>query len=238
MRFLARFVTRCAHGFVIHSESDRSALARSYGIADRPVAVIPHGPYDHYRLPDAGQPLRAAPPEACNLLFFGLIRPYKGLEDAVRAFEALCDESPSDFWLTVVGETWERWTLPGELIGASRHSDRITFVNRYVTDAEAARFFAGADVVVLPYRRGSASGTLHAAMALGLPVVATAVGGLREATTHYEGAVLTAPDDAKALEDALRRASTLRGMRFRDPHSWQRNVAKLLELFGAIERDR
>ena len=89
----------------------------------------------------------------------------------------------------MVGETWEGWTLPAELIAASPAADRITLVNRYVTDAEVDRFFAEADVVVLPYRRSSASGPLHIAMSHGLPVVVTAVGGLVEAAEHYSGTV-------------------------------------------------
>ncbi len=79
---------------------------------------------------------------------------------------------PRRFRLTVVGETWENWTLPAELIAASPHGERISFVNRYVSDAEAAAFYAAADAVVLPYRRGSASGPLQIAMSHGVARVA------------------------------------------------------------------
>ena len=72
----------------------------------------------------------------------------------VEAFSALGPE----YRLTIVGETWEGWTMPAELIAASPVADRIAFVNRYVADAEVDRYFAEADMVVLPYRRSSASG--------------------------------------------------------------------------------
>ena len=69
------------------------------------------------------------------------------------------------YWLTVVGETWEGYTLPAERIAASRHGARITFVNRYVHDADPDAYLRGADAVMLPYRRSSLSGPLHVAMA-------------------------------------------------------------------------
>jgi glycosyltransferase involved in cell wall biosynthesis len=112
---------------------------------------------------------------------FGLIRPYKELENLIMAFDTLPENEITRYWLTIVGETWEGWTVPADLIKRSRHRDRITFVNRFVSDAEAVEFFAGADAVVLPYHRSSASGPLHIAMRCGLPVVVTHVGCMSEA---------------------------------------------------------
>lgn len=223
VQLLAPALMRLASGFVLHSEYDRPIVERRFAIGGRPVALIPHGPYDHYRA-DQSETLRVAPASACNLLFFGVIRPFKGLEDLVRAFDGLGSEEVEGYWLTVVGETWEGWTLPGRLIAASRHRDRITFVNRYVADREVAGHFAGADVVVLPYHRSSASGPLHVAMSHGLPVVVASVGGLVEAVAGYEGAIPVPPRQPDSLRRALRRARELRGTRFADPHSWERTV--------------
>ena len=111
----------------------------------------------------------------------------------------------------VVGETWEGWTLPLELIERSPYRDDIELVNRYVTDQEAAGYFQRADVVALPYLRSSASGPLAIAQAYGLPVVVTAVGGLVEAAADYTGAVsgpAWQPDD---LARGLLAAADLRG---------------------------
>mgnify|MGYP003442010432 CR=1 FL=1 len=133
------------------------------------LEVAPHGPYDHMSV--AEQPVRDANDQVTRLLCFGLIRPYKGTEDAVLALDLMSAEDAADFHLTVVGETWENWDLPAEKIAVSKYRDRIDFVNRYVTDEEAVNYFASADVLVLPYRRGSASGPLHIAMATGLAIV-------------------------------------------------------------------
>jgi glycosyltransferase involved in cell wall biosynthesis len=125
----------------------------------------------------------------------------------------------------VVGETWEGWDLPASLIAGSPAADRITFVNRYVTDAEVDAFFAGAELVVLPYRRSSASGPLHIAMSHGLPVVVTAVGGLVEAAEGYPGARFAPPGQPEALAGAIREAAALTGRRYADPSSWDQTVA-------------
>lgn len=232
-RVLGGLLTVLADGYVIHSEFDRPALERQYRIGRKPVSVIPHGPFGHHRTP-TGTVNREAPDEACNFVFFGTIRPYKGVEDLVAAFEQLADQEPSRYWLTVLGETWEGWTLPTEMVERSRHRHRITLVNRYLTDDEASAWLAGADVSVLPYRRSSASGPLHLSMSLGLPTVVTAVGGLPEAVSNYGGAVLAPARDPCGLAEAMLLAAPMRGVRYDDPHSWDGSVDGLLGLVREI----
>jgi glycosyltransferase involved in cell wall biosynthesis/GT2 family glycosyltransferase len=232
VRRCGRWLMSMADAYVVHSEFDRVALAKSFAIAQRPVRVVRHGPFSHYAVADS-TPLREAPEDACNILFFGTIRPYKGLEDLVQAFESLVNDGER-CWLTVVGETWEDWTHPIELIEASEHRDRITLVNRYVSDAEASRWFAGADVVSLPYRRSSASGPLHMTMDAGLPVVVSDVGGLGEATRGYDGAVLVPAADPDSLREGLHKAIALRGRSFTDASSWADNADAVLGLLEAL----
>lgn len=219
-----------ADAYIVHSEFDREALDKSYDIGQRPVRVVRHGPFSHYAVAESTR-LREAPEGMCNFLFFGTIRPYKGLEDLVQAFELLAHDD-ENCWLTVVGETWEDWTQPIEMIEASKYRDRITLVNHYVSDAEVSRWFAGADIVSLPYRRSSASGPLHLTMDAGLPVVVTDVGGLTEAVHGYDGAVLVPGADPARLRDGLREAMTLRGIRFEDESSWVDNADTVLELLA------
>ncbi len=234
-------------GFVVHSEYDRGILEEHYKLGERPVALIPHGPYNQYvgTATGAAQGYAGATASVtqgeehaavCRLLFFGTIRPFKGLEDLLTAFDALSPAEAARYRLTVVGETWEGWTLPEELIARSPHRARITFINRYVHDDEVGDFFAAADVVVLPYHRSSASGPLQIAMSTGLPVIVTAVGGLREAVSGYAGAITIPPKDPEALRAALPRAAALRGQRFADPHSWTRTVQRYDALFAQLGR--
>ncbi|WP_156753620.1 glycosyltransferase [Actinokineospora pegani] len=224
-----------ASGALVHNQHDLDLLRSAHGPAfdHLAVEVAPHGPYDHLPEPAA---VAAGEPEVTRLLFFGLIRPYKGVEDLVSAFNALTPEQASRFRLTVVGETWEGWTKPAELIAASPHADRVEFVNRYVSDAEAGAFFAAADALVLPYRRGSASGPLQIAMSRGVHVLLYAVGGLVEAVADYAGARLLPPDDVDALRAALLELAPRRGERFADPHSWSATTAALGALAVRVGR--
>ena len=218
-----------ADASVVHSEHDRALVCERYAIASSAVEVIPHAVYDQYA---------SATPRAdiggddgcCRLLYFGVIRPFKGVEDLVRAFDSMPPDEASRFALTVVGETWEGHALPGELIERSPYRDRISFVNRYVDDDEVATLFGEADVVVLPYHRSSQSGPLHIALALGLPVVVSAVGGLVEATAGYAGAVLVEPRQPDSLLAGIRRAAGLRGQRFTTGSTWDESARRYAAL--------
>jgi glycosyltransferase involved in cell wall biosynthesis len=228
-RWMIKPLLRLTSGVVVHSRFDLVALREVYGLGQVPAQIALHGPYDHHAVvPAARRPAEAG---VCRLLFFGTIRPYKGLEDLVEAFAEL----PAGYHLTVVGETWEGWDRPARLIAESPAADRITLVNRYVADTEVDHYFGAADVVVLPYRRSSASGPLHIAMSHGLPVVVTSVGGLVEAADGYSGAVMTPAASPGDLAVAIERAAGLTGRRHADPSSWERTVsayARLLEEIG------
>ena len=236
-----RLLLRLCQGCVLHSEADRQMLTSGGVALDMPVSISPHGPYDQYRETNPRDPaaaeaiatVRQAPrPAVLNLLFFGTIRPYKGLEDLLAVFNGLSRAEAAGFWLTVVGETWGGCTEPARLIAASPHHERITFLNTYVPDEVAAAAFAHADVVVLPYRRSASSGPLHVAMSWGLPVVVTDVGGLREAARGYGGAVFVPPRDTAGLRAGIMRAAAMAGQRFKDPGDWGRNVTAVLQAAG------
>ena len=226
---------RLAAGVVVHSEFDRE-LVQSRLAVDRQVAeVIPHGPYDEGARPDPTV-LRRADTGDREILWFGVIRPYKGLEDLVEAFDLLDAHEVANLRLTVVGETWEGWTRPIEAVAESRYASRISLVNRYVTDQELAGYLARAHAVALPYRRSSSSGPLAMAMAHGLPVIVSEVGGLVEAARDYEGAVFVAPGDVKALAEAIRAVVAETGEHhYTPPTSWDETEQGFARLFQRLQ---
>jgi glycosyltransferase involved in cell wall biosynthesis len=224
---------RNVDGHLVHSEYDLALLRGTYDLPGERVAIAPHGPYDHHR----GQEIDSAPVERVGdfvFLYFGIIRPYKGVEDLVAAFDLLPASVREKSRLVIVGETWEGWTLPLDAVAASPNADRITVVNRYVEDSEVAEHFAAADAVVLPYRRSSSSGPLHIAMSSGLPVIVSSVGGLVEAAGDYAGATFVPPADPAALAEKLAELPASRGARFTDPHSWDHTVDAYSHLFARI----
>jgi len=244
---VARSVTRAmkvllrnVDGHVMHSQYDLDLLRQTYDLPDERVSIAAHGPYDHHReTPRSDGEVVPGANDADSdfvFLYFGVVRPYKGVEDLIAAFDLLPAEVRDRCRLVLVGETWEGWTAPQEAIAASPNADRIEFVDRYVTDAEVAEHFARADAVVLPYHRSSSSGPLHIAMSSGLPVIVTEVGGLVEAAGDYQGTRFVPPADPAALASAMAELPGRAAERFADPHSWATTVAAyghLLRRIGA-----
>jgi glycosyltransferase involved in cell wall biosynthesis len=230
-----RRLLRAAAAVVVHSEADRDALRRHHPeTAGLPVQVVPHAPFDRYArvpvpraawAPGKGEPLR--------LLTFGVVRPYKGHAELAAAVPLL-RAAGLDVHVTVVGEVWQGYREPLEQLAAELPADRLSVVDRYVRDDEVAGFFADCHLVVLPYRRSSASGPLSIAIALGLPVVTTSVGGLVEATAGYPGAVLVPPQDAHALAEGIRQALPLVGIQHHDVRSWSHTAERFDALFDAL----
>jgi len=235
-RLLRLLLARC-DGHVVHSAHDLALLRRAYHLTG-PVEVAPHGPYDHLTIPSAAAPAGpdggpAPRPGERTLLYFGIVRPYKGVEDLVAAFDLLPDDIAGGLRLDLAGETWEGWTAPRDAVRRSPRRDRITVIDRYVTDAEAAGLFAAADAVALPYRRSSSSGPLHLAMSAGLPVLVSDVGGLREAAGDYAGAVFTPPGDPASIAAGLVDLLSRTGRRYADPCSWSRTLDAYDRLLAA-----
>ncbi len=229
---MPRLLSRVS-GHIVHSNFDLRTITSVYSIADMPVRIIPHGAYDH--LARFSHSRRGSPDTPFRLLYFGVVRPFKGVEDLIEAFSSLSRDQAEMFRLTIVGETWEGWTAPEKAIARSPHADFIERVNRYVTDAEVAAYYDEADAVVLPYHRSSASGPLAIAMSVGLPVVVTAVGGLVEAVHDYQGALQVPPGDQAALRNALLRLPERRGVHYEDPHSWKHTAQSYYALIHEVQ---
>jgi|ERR1035437_9861479 hypothetical protein len=102
---------RLSSAFVVHNEHDRELVLERYGLrADRTV-VISHPNFDPHGSVEAQRDGNAQ----CTLLYFGLVRPFKGVKDMTVTFEDLVKDLGPNFELTLVGETWEGWNLPDRL---------------------------------------------------------------------------------------------------------------------------
>lgn len=233
-----RLLVRLASALVVHSRHDQRLIEATVPLQGVPVAIVPHGPYDHLAVSRApgGSHVEHKPTDSAvtNLLYFGLIRPYKGLEDLVEAFNHLSATEVQQFHLTVVGETWEGWTLPSELIKASPYRHLITFVNRYVSETEVRELFASADALVLPYRRASSSGPLSIGLSSGMPIVLYDIPSLVEAVAGYEGAIVVPAGDVTELRRAIRTLPALAGKRFASDRSWDDIVHTYLNVLASV----
>ena len=174
---------------IVHSEHGAARLRDELGLDAERIHVIPHGAFDYLtRLPDEKPlPAELAEVEGPVVLFFGLLRPYKGVELLIEAFQNV---EGAELW--IVG-------MPRMPLGplrelASEVRGRVRFVPRFVDDSEIPAFFRRADIVALPYREIDQSGVLYTALAFGKPMVLSSVGGFAEIAA--EGAARAVPANA------------------------------------------
>jgi glycosyltransferase involved in cell wall biosynthesis len=211
---------------VVHSAHGAARLRDELGLEAAKVHVIPHGALTGLDVPGEAP---FAKPDRPVVLFFGLLRPYKGVD--------------------VLLDAWRRADVDAELwvVGMPRmdtsfiHGPRVRTALRFVTGPELAGAFRAADLVVLPYREIDQSGVLFTALAFGKPILATSVGGFAE----VEAAELVPPGDADALAAALsallsdpERLSQLAAASraaAAGPYSWDAIARQTLELYAGLQ---
>jgi glycosyltransferase involved in cell wall biosynthesis len=182
---------------IAHSEHGAGRLEERVGLDPSRIRVIHHGAFDYLtRLPEE-RPLPAdlEGAEGPVILFFGLLRPYKGIDTLLESFRQI---EGAELW--IVGNP--RMDIEPLRQLAAEAPGRVRFLTRFVEDAEIPAIIRRADIVTLPYRDGEHSGVLYAALAFGKPLVLSAVGGFPE-VAEQGAARLVPPEDPAALAATL-----------------------------------
>ena len=136
------------------------------------------------------------------LLFFGLIRPYKGLDILLEAMTHLDDS----YTLVVAGETYGSFDYCTKIIESepfARCKKNLLIFNRFIPDGEVKRYFSAADVCVLPYRSATQSGISSISWSFNLPMITTPVGGLVESIGGKGTGLLTKEVSAESVAEAI-----------------------------------
>jgi len=136
------------------------------------------------------------------LLFFGLIREYKGLDILINAMEKIKTEL-EDYTLLIVGECYENENKYTELIKKAGITDNVKCHYSFIPDNEVGKYFSAADVVVLPYKTASQSGIVQIAYHFDTPVIVSNVGGLPEIVDEGKTGYCVEPNSnafAKAIK--------------------------------------
>lgn len=141
------------------------------------------------------------PPGKPVVLFFGLVRAYKGLPILLQALA----QTPLPLHLLVVGEFWEPVEDCWAKIRMLGLGEKVTVINEYVPNEDIASYFHVADVLVAPYLEASQSAVIQLALGLGVPVIASAVGGIPDVIEDEVNGLLVPPNDPTALSQALQR---------------------------------
>ncbi len=191
----ARRLARRFDAVIAHSAHGRERLIAELGVAPERAHAIPHGAFAHLAATaDAPLPAELEATGAPVVLCFGLLRPYKGLDVLLDAWDA-----PSGAELWIVGRS-----MMDLMPLRARARPGVRWVTRYVSDGELAACFRRADLVVAPYRESEQSGVIATALAFGRPLLASDVGGFGEVAAAG-AAELVAPGDPAALREALAR---------------------------------
>jgi D-inositol-3-phosphate glycosyltransferase len=197
------WMLRNSDGYLVMSESVERDLERLKPGAPRRRVAHPF-----YAQFDRGRFTRESARRRLGLdgevaLFFGYVRPYKGLDTLLEAWPRVRGRRPVT--LVVAGEFYEDPAPYRRLAAAAGGEPAVRLLERYIPDDEVEALFKAADVVVLPYRTATQSGVTHAAYALGCPVITTDVGGLGETVKEGVTGLVTRREDPEALAAALLR---------------------------------
>jgi glycosyltransferase involved in cell wall biosynthesis len=231
-----RRLLQAVKAVVVHSQYGRSVLVDEVGVDPDRVHVIHHGAFDHLTQPPGELPGELPDTARPVVLYFGLIRPYKGLDVLLEAWREV---SGAELW--VVGRPMM------DIAGLrGRAEESVRWLPRFVTAAEVTGLLRRADVVVLPYTRTERfdqSGVLASALGFGKAIVLSDVGGFGE-VARTGAARLVAPGDPGALAAALRalvedpeargRLEEAALAAARGPYSWDAAAGLTLGLYETI----
>jgi glycosyltransferase involved in cell wall biosynthesis len=204
-RFFYRRIYRLFDKVFVHFERNRREFTASFGVPAERVGVIVHGNEDIFR------DLRSPTVDAAALrrrlgirddervvLFFGTLSRYKGTDVLLRAFRRIHEKTGAR--LVLAGFPFHDFDLAAH---QAIDAGAVTWVPEYIDSAEIAAWMELASVIVFPYRDIYQSGALHVAQTFGVPIVASAIGAMQDVIEHDVSGLLTPPEDADALGDAI-----------------------------------
>ena len=193
--------------FIVHTHLNREQMMSIYQIPFSRISVVAHGSLNFQVKRaidrDTIRMQMAFRPEHRVILFFGAIRPYKGLDTLLRAVPEVLQQNPTAR-LLIAGKLWEKWSPYATLIDDLAISEYVICHLEYIPAGDVHRYFSAADLVILPYHHfDSQSGVGATAVAFQKPMIVTNVGGLPELVSHQDQIV--EPGDPCSLAQAINR---------------------------------
>jgi glycosyltransferase involved in cell wall biosynthesis len=225
---LSTYFIKQADAYIVHASEEEKKL-RHLGIIREVINTKILPIYDHY--PPAGKVQKKH--GKLEILFFGFIRPYKGLEVLLESIRQLDD---NNIYLTVVGEVWGKKDDLKKLV-KDKDIKNVELHLRYVSDEEASIYFSRCDVVALPYTSATGSAVLSLAYYYKKPVLATRVGGLIDGVIEGRTGWLVEPNSPQEIARAIQyinRKDTeamVKGIdEFTRLHNWSNLAEKMVNI--------
>jgi D-inositol-3-phosphate glycosyltransferase len=209
-RLTLKIQYRLSDHFFVHTKKMKDELVQDFGVAEKAVTVIRHPinnafPNTSLTPADAKRQLGVKNSEKA-ILFLGRIKPYKGIEHLLEAFEQLVKRDAT-YRLIIAGEphkgSEEYLDEIRGIVTRDFGQGEIVLQFQFIPDEEMEIYLKAADVLVLPYKDIFQSGVLFLAYGFGLPVVATDVGSFREEIVEGETGFICKPGDPADLAKTL-----------------------------------
>lgn len=203
-RFLTKLVLKKGNGFILHSNKEVEDLKT---IIDNPKHIVAKHPtynafkFNNYTKSDAKSIINESEDKKI-LLFFGLVREYKGLKHLLRAMPDII-QYDSNIVLYVVGDFGSDKEDYLSIINENKIADNVRIVDGYVPDKEVEKYFAASDIVVLPYESATQSGVVQIAYGFDKPCLVTKVGGLPDVVIDGKTGYVVEPFNPRAISDAV-----------------------------------
>ena len=208
-KLFAPYFVKSQDGFVALSESVLKDIDKveslKLKVERKPKAFSPHPIYDHYgerMTKEEACKALGLPAEKDYMLFFGLVRAYKGLDLLLEAFGEVKEALP-DLQLIIAGEFYEDEEKYRKQITNLGLTERVIVKNEFVPDGDLRKYFGAADLIVQPYKTATQSGVTQVAFHFEKPMLVTNVGGLGEIVHDGKMGYACAPE-AKAIAEDLK----------------------------------
>lgn len=245
-RFFSSLIFLLPDKFIVHSPQNREQLQKNFNIGESRISVIPMGILDIYRgknvSKSGARKKLGIPPKARVMLFFGIVRKYKGLEDLVEAFK-ISRKNVENLFLLVAGKPWDGEIERGILKNLEGVKNK-KLVLEHIPSSQIKFYFTAADVVILPYRDFTAQSAVGStALSFAKPMVVSDAGGLPELVLNKEMVFEAGnPEDlASKLNLIFSKKGLLQSLvrdskKLKKKFSWGNISARIITLYESLFR--
>jgi len=245
-RYLFRYLYRKLDAIIVTAESLKTRMIKQFpGVAIDKVYVIRIGNIDALEENVRISPILARRSLSLSesipvILFFGIIRAYKGLEVLIQAFAHLIEQIPAAY-LIIAGEPIESFKRYQQEISQLNLGDRVKLSLNYIPQSEIPAYFSAADLVAVPYHDSYTSAIIPLAYSYDRPVVVSRVGGLAEYVREGESGYSFPDGDSRDMAEKMylilsNKKNTDRMKKFvrryyRENFSWQKIALATLDVY-------
>jgi glycosyltransferase involved in cell wall biosynthesis len=238
---LASYFIKGCDGFVTMSKAVMSDLEKFTNTTNKKYLLHPLYTAFGEKIPRQEARLKLnLKPEDQVILFFGLIRKYKGLDLLIEAF-SLLKTNPTNK-LLIAGEFYEDKQPYLDLISKFHIDEQVILLDQFIPNDDVKLYFSAANIVALPYRSATQSGVTQVSFHFEVPTLVTNVGGLGEIIPHNVAGYVVEPNPkaiANSIDDYFankKEQQFTEGMKHeKQKYEWSIFVNEVVDLYNGLK---